>query len=282
MSNDLNQKSVNKYKEKLKSVSLKRRANYKDVFTIFAIERAIVRLLSNEKLAKSMIFKGGFVCVRVYDSPRYTIDLDSVLHGCSIEEAQSLVPDAVQQDLSDGLWFHYESSAILKTQSDYGGLRLQFRVGFYPVLKDIRRANILHIDLGTGDPVTPMPKKLNSESVVGADDISWLVYPVETICAEKIHPFVVLGQENSRSKDVFDLSILLQRCEVSTLKQALSKTFEHRKTILPNNLFEFFEGVETAMLQRGWNAATREIKPVQPSFEECWNKILSFFQREGI
>ena len=188
----------------------------------------------------------------------------------------------VQQDLSDGVWFHYESSEILKTQSEYGGLRLQFRVGFFPVLKDIRRAKILHIDLGTGDPVTPTAVKLTSVSLIGSEEISWSVYPVETICAEKIHPLVVLGQENSRSKDIFDLSILLHRCDIITLKLALSKTFEYRNTLLPKNLFEFFSAIDTSMLYRGWNAATREIKPVQPDFKDCWDKVISYLQQEGL
>ena len=74
MSNDLNKSSAAKSKEKLKSIALKKGARFEDVFTLFVIERAIVRLMSDAKLAKSMIFKGGFVCVQVYESPRYTID----------------------------------------------------------------------------------------------------------------------------------------------------------------------------------------------------------------
>ena len=185
MPSDLNKSSVHKIKERIKKLALKDGADFEDVFTLFVIERAVVRLMTNKKLARSMIFKGGFVCVRVYDSPRYTIDLDSVLHGCSFEEAKSLVPQAVQQDLSDGIWFQYETSETLKTQSEYGGLRLQFRVGFYPAMKDIRRAKILHIDLGTGDPVTPMATKLNSVSLFGTEEISWSVYPVETFVLKK-------------------------------------------------------------------------------------------------
>lgn len=282
MPSELNKSRVHKIKEQIKKLSLKKGADFEDVFTLFVIERAVVRLMSNEKLARSMIFKGGFVCVRVFESPRYTIDLDSVLHGCSLEESKRLVPAAVQQDLSDGIWFHYESSEILKTQSEYGGLRLQFRVGFYPVLKDIRRAKILHIDLGTGDPVTPMATKLNSISMFGTEEISWSVYPVETICAEKIHPIVVLGSDNSRSKDVFDLSILLHRCGVETLKLALSKTFDYRKTVLPLSLFDYFNSIDTTVFRKGWSAATREIKPNPPDFNESWDKVISYLERERL
>jgi hypothetical protein len=282
MSNELNKSSAAKSKEKLKSIALRKGSRFEDVFTLFVIERAIVRLMSDASLARSMIFKGGFVCVQVYESPRYTIDLDSVLHGCSLEKAQKLVPETMQLDLCDGVWFHYESSEILKTQSDYGGLRLQFRVGFYPILKDIRRAKILHIDLGVGDPVTPGPVELNSVFMNDEEEISWLVYPVETICSEKIHPIVVLGPDNSRSKDVFDLSVLLFRCDIGILKQALLKTFEYRKTLLPKNLFEFFSAIDTSMLRRGWNAATLEIKPSQPDFNSSWQIVISYFQNGNL
>jgi hypothetical protein len=279
---ELNKSSVHKIKEKIKKLALKTSADFEEVFTLFVIERAVVRLMTNEKLARSMIFKGGFVCVRVFESPRYTIDLDSVLHGCLFEEAKTLILEVVQQDHNDGIWFQFESSEILKTQSEYGGLRLQFRVGFYPALNDIRRAKILHIDLGTGDPVTPMATKLKSVSLFGTEEISWSVYPVETICAEKIHPIVVLGSDNSRSKDVFDLSFLLHRCDVETLKRALSKTFEYRKTELPSSLFAYFNSVDTKVFRKGWSAATREIKPIPPHFDKCWDIVISFLQKEGL
>lgn len=72
MPSELNKSRVHKIKEQIKTLSLKKGADFEDVFTLFVIERAVVRLMSDEKLARSMIFKGGFVCVRVFESPRYT------------------------------------------------------------------------------------------------------------------------------------------------------------------------------------------------------------------
>ncbi len=80
-------------------------------------------------------------------------------------------------------------------------------------------------------------------------------------------------------RGALDLSILLARCDIGTLKQALLKTFEYRKTLLPKNLSEFFGAIDTSMLRRGWNAATREIKPSQPEFNRCWEMVISYFQQ---
>jgi hypothetical protein len=51
------------------------------VETVFLIERLVARLIADKKLSQNLVFKGGFVGLRVYDSPRYTIDLDALLIG---------------------------------------------------------------------------------------------------------------------------------------------------------------------------------------------------------
>ena len=92
----------------------------------------------------------------------------------------------------------------------------------------------------------------------------------------------MLGSDNSRSKDVFDLSILLNRCEVETLKLALSKTFDYRKTVLPGSLFAYLRAIETTVFRKGWSAATREIKRNPPDFDESWSKVISYLEQEGL
>jgi len=53
--------------------------------------------------------------------------------------------------------------------------------------------------LEVGDPVTPGPQKEQTPSLPsGNDEISWSVYPIETICAEKLHALISSGDENSR------------------------------------------------------------------------------------
>jgi hypothetical protein len=62
----------------------------------------------------------------------------------------------------------------------------------------------------------------------GLEEISWSVYPIETICAEKIHAMISHGDENSRSKDVHDLAVFLPKVDGPILKEAIKRCFEYR------------------------------------------------------
>ncbi|MBK8202492.1 MAG: nucleotidyl transferase AbiEii/AbiGii toxin family protein [Bdellovibrionales bacterium] len=154
----------------------------------------MARLIANKKLADRLVFKGGFVGLKVYDSPRYTVDLDALLVKSNIEETLVLVQEQAQLDLNDGVWFRFDGRTDLATQGEYGGIRHTYRAGIGEVLKNIKKAQIINFDLGIGDPITPGPQPKKTPSLFsGSDDISWSVYPVETICAEKLHALICHG-----------------------------------------------------------------------------------------
>lgn len=104
---------------------------------------------------------------------------------------------AIETDIGDGTWFALESQIDLKTQGEYGGVRQTFRAGIGEVLKDIKRANVINFDIGIGDPVTPDPVKTKIDGMIGAEELSWQVYPIETIVAEKLQALIVRGQRLS-------------------------------------------------------------------------------------
>ena len=64
---------------KLSAVAKKLNVPYQKILTEFLLERLVVRLNGNPELSQYLIFKGGYVSLRVYNSPRYTIDLDALL-----------------------------------------------------------------------------------------------------------------------------------------------------------------------------------------------------------
>ena len=85
------------------------------------------------------------------------------------------------------------------------------------------------IDVGFGDAVTPAP--VDSVYPVLLDDLPaprLRAYPTYTVIAEKLHAIAQLGMTNSRLKDYFDLSVLLERETLDTdlLAQAIKATFE--------------------------------------------------------
>jgi hypothetical protein len=95
------------------------------------------------------------------------------------------------------------------------------------------------IDVGFGDAVTPAP-------VDSVYPYCWRkmpaprlrAYPTYTVIAEKLHAIALLGMTNSRLKDYFDLSVLLERETLDTalLAQAIKATFERRGMAIPDAL----------------------------------------------
>jgi hypothetical protein len=88
------------------------------------------RLVADKKLAGLLVFKGGFVGLRVYNSSRYTVDLDALLRKSDLEATLKLTREAAEADLDDREWFRLENQMDFEAQGEYGGIRQPFRAGF--------------------------------------------------------------------------------------------------------------------------------------------------------
>ncbi|PWU22200.1 MAG: hypothetical protein C5B49_01300 [Bdellovibrio sp.] len=263
---------------KLSSLSKSRGVPYQIISTTFLLERLLARLLLDSQLSKTLIFKGGYVGLRVYESPRYTIDLDAILHRADADETLKRALDSVQKDIGDGVWFHLESQINLKTQGEYGGTRQVFRTGIGEPLKDLRRAQTVHFDIGIGDPVTPGPVKTRTEELIGEDELSWLVYPVETIAAEKLHALVDRGGNNSRAKDIYDLHFYLPQADGTILTTAIERCFSFRGTPIPPDIPGLLSKIDSTLLKKGWKSATISLKEA-PDFDEALDGIVKELRR---
>jgi hypothetical protein len=168
---------------------------YPKIFTEFILERLAYRLISHSDLRGKLVFKGGYVSLRVYESPRYTIDLDALLRRGRLDSIASVVRLAAEEEGTDGVWFRLEKTVDLQTQGEYGGLRIVMRAGLGEIPKNLKKAQIVHLDIGKGDPVVPGPVEVETPFILGGGSLSWRVYPVETTVAEKLHALVVRGSE---------------------------------------------------------------------------------------
>ena len=235
---------------------------YEKVLTDFLIERMVARLVGAPELRDHLVFKGGYVAPRVFRSPRFTIDLDAIVHRLPAPHVIKLARDVIEgSDLHDGVWFRFEAQTELALQSEYGGTRLVFRTGLGIPLKDLKRAQIINFDVGTGDPVVPAPIDTLLSQVLLEGTISWRVYTPESIVSEKIHVLCQRGSGSSRSKDIFDLGFLIECCDGATLQQALRDTFAFRAEPLPLDLAETLRAVDRTTLRKGWAAAMTDITP---------------------
>lgn len=261
-------------RQKITDLVTKLDVPFQNIQTAFMIERLVARLVTDKNLARQLVFKGGFVGLRVYNSERYTVDLDALLVKANIESTLTLTRKNAEVDLDDGVWFKFEDQMNLATQGEYGGVRQVYRAGIGEILKNLNKAQTIHFDLGIGDPITPGPQKIEMPSLlVKGEDISWAVYPIETICAEKIHALVTHGNINSRSKDVHDLSVFLPKVDATTLGEALKKCFTFREAEIPESYSKTIKAINTTSLQRGWTTATATV-PRERDFKEAFNDVV--------
>ncbi|MBP9708586.1 MAG: nucleotidyl transferase AbiEii/AbiGii toxin family protein [Oligoflexales bacterium] len=261
-------------RQKLVDLSEKLGVQFQNLQTAFMIERLVARLVSDKSLSQRLVFKGGFVGLRVYESYRYTVDLDALLIKADIESTLKLVKEKAESNLDDGVWFRFEDQIDLATQGEYGGIRQIYRAGIGELLKNMTRAQIVHFDLGIGDPVTPSPVKMELPSLLmGNEDIAWSIYPVETIVAEKLHALISHGNINSRSKDIHDLAIFLPKADAVTLGKALKRSFEHRGTELPEKFSTAIRSIDTKTLERGWQSAVASISKA-PKFSDAFEAVI--------
>ena len=121
----------------------------------------------------------------------------------------------------------------IRKEAGYGGVRVV-------ISGELAKARCkTQIDVGFGDAVTPGP--VDSVYPVLLDDLPaprLRVYPIYTVVAEKLHAIASLGMTNSRVKDYFDLSVLLERetLDGDLLAQAIQATFERRGMAVPVEL----------------------------------------------
>ena len=263
---------------RLSSLASELKVSYETVLPYFLLERLALRIVAVPFLHSQLVFKGGYVGLRVYRSPRVTVDLDALLRNGTPSEIQPILIRAVESEIDDGVWFRFDSDQDLKTLGEYPGRRLLFRSGIGEVPDDLRRNRMIHLDLGIGDDVVPAPRDERTPFLLGGGALSWKVYPIETICSEKLHTLVVRGSGNSRSKDIYDLNLFLSKCDPALLKKALKATFRCRGDSMPKDLVKVIEGIDTRLIARGWKSTV--VGMAKPdTFEQAMQNLIGALKR---
>lgn len=245
---------------------------------ILALERAIARIESHSKLSDHIVFKGGFVLLKTMNSGRFTRDVDALAIGLSRKKVPDLIEEALGADLEDGFWFGDVAVEDLQDQGPYGGYRFTaaFHIGEPPApgSSKIKRFSRIHIDVGFGDPVETLPKKQVMPSILHlGEPVSWSVYPFEYIFAEKLEALFSRGSANSRAKDIYDMPLIFAKCSnMKNLKRAIKRTFENRKTLLPESFTETAQSYQLDVLRGSWLSV--ELMESGPSFESSWEAFL--------
>ena len=201
----------------------------------YATGRFLYRL-SQSTYRERFVLKGAQL-FRIWETEEHrpTRDLDLLGYGEATEEAiQKVFTELTQMsvDPPDGLEWGEIAVAPIRDDVTYGGVRANLAVH----LAGARLS--LQIDVGFGDAITPGAVEKEWHELLDFPSASLLVYPPETVVAEKLEAAVSLGIDNSRMKDFYDLHWLQAHLSFdgNILTEAVSNTFARRDTAVPDKV----------------------------------------------
>ena len=205
---------------------------YQTILTRYFQERMLYRI-SQTRYRENFYLKGGAL-MYAYErfAARPTLDIDFL--GTHISNDGERIAEAFREICAvgckeDGVLFAGDKivSQNITEFKDYHGVRLSIPVAMDTI------AQVLTMDVGFGDVVTPHPVSLNYPLLLeGLPEASILAYSTETVIAEKMHAIIDLADQSSRMKDYYDIHHLLTSFQYDTaiLQDAINRTFENRHT----------------------------------------------------
>lgn len=149
---------------------------------------------------------------------------------------KDIIQEIIQVDLNDDVMFQILKITEIMEINTYVG----YQISLIAQLENIKVP--FHIDLATGDPITPEKITYKYPKMIDNNIIEVKSYTVETIIAEKLQTIMDKRIGNSRMKDFYDIYILLKLhnnlFDLEVLHKAIDTTFEYRKTTINKTEFK--------------------------------------------
>lgn len=216
--------------QKLRNKAKELDLNYNLVLSKFFFDE-FLKIISVSVHRENFMLKGGMLLTfSLGVQNRSTQDIDFLVKGFPIEtvKLKKILEEILGDTNKKDIWFEINDTANeIRAEDKYGGIRFHV-IGH---LENIRIP--FSIDIATGDPIYPLPRLERYSTILG-DVIELNMYPLETVLSEKLQTILTRVENNSRSKDFYDIyAILKNKFEVINIKElkvAVSMTFSYRKT----------------------------------------------------
>lgn len=242
-------------KGQVRSFAQKRNLQSQEVLQMFFLERVLERL-SKSQYKDNFILKGGFLISSMIGvSERTTMDMDTTVTGIDMEEAEieKIVREILQIDVGDGISFEFDRIEPIREDDDYNNFRAYFAANYEKI------ANVMKIDITTGDEITPHAVRYSYQTILDNDKIDVMAYNIETIIAEKYETIIRRNIGTSRARDFYDLymffNLYKDSINVDILRSAVYRTSKKRNSL--NDMSD-------------WEDILNDIKP-DPALRSLWD-----------
>lgn len=265
-----------KLKDKLKNISKEKNADFNTLLRLYMYDRFIERL-SVSKYKDNFILKGGFYLSTLFGiENRTTMDIDTAFRNANFNEKTivKMIKEIVSIKIDDNAKLSYLGISPIRDEDEYGGFRVSMIVNHDEIHESI------HIDIATGDPITPKEIRYKYLPLLGDYYIDLYAYNIETILAEKIETMLIRLELNSRAKDFYDIYLIYTKdwknVNLDHFRKAIDKTFAKRE----------YKGNPIEALKERWNKYQKNFEYAEGiEFEDimnCLEKMIGQFAPIGV
>ncbi len=167
-----------------------------------------------------------------------------------VTESGIMLESVLSIDVNDQIeWADVVGEMLNHPEMEVPGVRLHchFLLG--------KMKGSVHMDMAFGDVVDAVKLPLERMQYKGkpffGEELSLLVYPLETVFSEKLYIALRKGSQNTRMKDYYDLfKLSSQDLNLTRLKQNIESTFSKRNLELSNSIN--FNSSELERLEVYW------------------------------
>lgn len=271
-------KNAMQLKAILKNMAKQKNISAQLVLQNYMLERLLERV-SVSKYHDNFILKGGFlIAAMVGLDTRATMDMDATLKGYPVNEetVRKMFEEICAIKLDDDVTFSFRQIGEICEGDEYTGYRVALTADYPPM------AVPLKLDITTGDKITPKEIEYSFKLLLEDRSISVLAYNLETILAEKLETVISRGDQNTRSRDYYDIYVLMKlqshNVELSSLNAALAATCNKRGSAgIIKGYEQIMEQVKnSSIMQDQWIKYQREFEyAADIAFEDTCDTVIA-------
>lgn len=216
----------------INNIAKENNVSAQSVLQTYMLERFLERI-SISKYKNNFILKGGMLISAMLGiDSRTTMDMDTTIKGFKLTEENILkiINEICSIPIDDEVCFEVQRIELIREDDDYGGYRVTFKATYTDSMPVIMK-----IDITTGDKITFKEIKYSFELMLEDRKIEIWSYNLETIIAEKFESIIKRGVLGTRTRDYYDVYMLLntqnKNIDFDVLKKAVYYTAEHRNSI---------------------------------------------------
>ena len=239
-------------KDKIKNIVKEKNVDFNTLLRLYMCDRFLERL-SKSKYKDNFVLKGGFYLSALFGvENRATMDIDTAFRNATFDEETmiNMIKEITSIDIDDNTKLNFVKIEPIRDEDEYGGFRVTIQAKYETIKQSF------HIDIATGDPITPKEIRYKYLPLLGDYYIDLYAYNMETVLAEKIETILSRLELNGRTRDFYDIYLIYTKewnnINIDHFRKAITKTFTKREYIgNPKETFEIIKNSE--VLKERWS-----------------------------